>query len=236
MIDSGAAGSNPFSTMSKLGTPSIPLGKRTGGSEETDANWQPAYLQPFPVNYLNLAELPAATREILSETYFVAINSPSVKTFGQLYKNNRLENVSSFITADSIVHPLLSFQNTVRLAVIDQSLTPQLKSLLIAMLASGKADYLAADDAEVKEEIKYNLAFLVVAIRILQPDYAMPDYAGIRQLAEDELNNIKRRRPAYSGVFHRQENFALLEPVGWYRSTVIGRRFFLLPVAGKNVP
>jgi len=226
MIDSGTGpNSNPYNTLNQLAAPRLPIGK-AGPAENTDMDWQPAYLQPFPVAYLNIPELRAAVREILSQTYFVAINGPAAKTFAQLYKDNRLENVSSFVTADSIAHPLLSFQNTVRLAVLDKSLTPLLKSLLVSMLESGRQDYLEAEDTEVKEEIKYNLAFLVVAIRLLQPDYAMPDYPGVKQLVESELNSIKQRRSAYSVIFHRPENFAMLEPIGWHRATPAAQRFF----------
>ncbi len=48
-----------------------------------------------------------------------------------------------------------------------------MKSLLASMLESGQADYQAAEDAEVKEEIKHNLAFLAVGLKLfaLIPPY-----------------------------------------------------------------
>jgi len=230
MIDSGPGTTgNPFNALNQLGAPKIPIGKGKPAAQEkeNEDDWQPAYLQPFPIAYLNIPQLAAPTREILSQSYFVAINGPTIKSFSQLYKNNRLENISSFITADSVVHPLLSFQNSIRLTVIEQSVTPLLKSLLIAMAESGRQDYLAAEDAETKEEIKNNLAFLLVAITILQPDYAIPNMPGIKQLVESELNSIKQKRFAYSTIFHRQINFALLEPVGWRKVTPAAEQFFM---------
>jgi len=225
-MDSGSSfNNNPYNALNQLAAPRIPIGKGKA-AEEADADWQPAYLQPFPAPYLNIPQLHAPTREILSQSYFVAVNGLAIKTFAQLYKDNRLEHVSSFITADSIAHPLLAFQNSIRLAVIDQSITPLLKSLLVSMLASCRQDYVEAEDAEAKEEIKHNLAFLVVGIKILQPDYSIPDYPGVKQLAESELNSIKKKHPGYSVIFHRQANFALLEPVGWRKSTPAAQQFF----------
>ena len=156
----------------------------------------------------------------------MAINGPAIKTFAQLYKENRLENVSSFITADSIIHPFLSFQNTIRLAVIEKSIAPMLESLLVSMIESCGQEYMVAEDAETKDEIKFNLVFLLVAVRILQPDYVIPDYPGVKQLVETELSSIKQKRPAYSVIFHHQENFALLDPIGWHKATPEVQRFF----------
>ena len=210
--------------MNNLLRPSFPIGK--GTPEDVEANWQPASFAIFPINYLNIPELNEDEKQILSQYYFVAVNGNAEKSFTQLYRENRLDGVSNFVTADSIIHPLFAFRNAIRLRVIERSIIPSLKSLLSAMLESGQADYLTAEDAEVKEEIKHNLAYIFVGLKLLVPDTPLPQNPGVKQLVVDELTKIKQAGAAKSGIFHRLENYSLYQPIGWYKTTEGSQRFF----------
>ena len=158
---------NPNNSLNNLSRPTFPL----SSDNNENSNWLPATFPAFPLRYLSLPGLTDAEKEILSQNYLVVINDANIKSFAQLYKDNRIDGISSFVTADSIIHPLLVLQNNIKVKVIERSLFPSLESLLISMLHINELDFKDAQDAEFKEEIKYNLAFLTVAIKILLPDF-----------------------------------------------------------------
>ena len=84
----------------------------------------------FPSRYLNLPGLNEVAREIFSQNYFVVINDSKIKSFAQLYEENRTDNVSSFVTADSVAHPLFALQNNIRLKVIEKYLCSSLRVIV----------------------------------------------------------------------------------------------------------
>ncbi len=216
---------NPTNAMNALTRPSFALGSESGPSDPY-ANWQPATFPLFPVRYLNLPNFNQSEKDILSQNYFVVINDSNIKSFAQLYNENRLGNISSFVTADSIMHPFFAFQNNVKLKVIERTLVPLLESLLITMIRNTENDYKVADDAETKEEIKYNWAFLTVALKLLTPDFPLPSNPGVRKLVEDELTNIKLGKSAQSAIFHRMDNFSGYSPTVFYKATDSAKHFY----------
>ncbi len=214
---------NTTGTPNNFARPTIPLGDEPNKEQ---SNWIPATFPAFPTRYLSIPGLDDAEKEILSQNYFVVINDGNIKSFAQLYSENRTDGISSLVTADSIVHPLLTLQNNIRLKVIERSLSPCLESLLISMIRNNEIDYKDTEDAEVKEELKYNLAFLTVAIKLLVPDFPLPSNAGVRQLVTDELNNFKRGKLSRSVIFHRWEDFSFYNPVGFYKTSASIGRFY----------
>ncbi len=220
---SGPNVGNPANAFNNPAKQSFPLSPEPNNAQ---ANWAPATFPSFPTQYLSLPGLNEAEKEILSQNYFVVINDTKIKSFTQLYNENRLDGVSSLVTADSIVHPLFALQNNIRLKVVERSLLPSLESLLISMIGNSEIDYKNTEDAETKEEIKYNLAFLTVALKLLVPDFPLPGNPGVRQLVTDEFNNFKKATLSRSVIFHRLEDFSAFKPVGFYRSTAPAQRFY----------
>lgn len=218
----GLSGLNSGTGLGNLNKGSIPLSE----PDNEEARWIPASFNPFPSHYLSLPGFSDTEKEILSQNYFVVINDNRIKSFSQLYKENRLDNVSSLITADSLAHALLAFQNNIRLKVIEKVLCPALESLLLPMVRNHELDYGATEDADVKEEIKYNLAFLTVAIKLLVPDFPLPGNPGVRKLVTSELENIKKGKLGFSVIFHRVDDFSDYVPSGFYKANAVASRFF----------
>ncbi len=214
---------NPAGTSRNLTTPTFPLGDEPNKEQ---SNWVPASFPSFPTRYLSIPSLDDSEKEILSQNYFVVINESNVKSFAQLYTDNRADGISNFVTADSIVHPLFALQNNIRLKVIERSINPCLESLLISMIRNNEIDYGNTEDAEIKEEIKYNLAFLTVAVKLLTPDFPLPNNVGVRKLVTDELNNFKMAKLSRSVIFNRLEDFSSYNPIGFYRTLEPARRFY----------
>ncbi len=222
ILDSG--NSNPANTINNLTRPNFTLGKESeNAAEET---WQPPSFPLFPIRYLGIPGLNQGEKEILSQIYFVVINDNSIKSFTQLYKENRLGNASNYVTADSVIHPLFAFQNHIRLKVIEHSLLPLLESILISMIRNNEIDYKSTEDAEIKEEIKYNIAFLTVGIKLLVPDFPLPNNVGVRQLVDEELTSIRKAKLTNSAVFHRAIDYSIYNPTGFYQSSPAARHFY----------
>lgn len=214
---------NPASTPNNFARPTFPIGDEPNKEQ---SNWLPATFPPFPTRYLSLPGLDDSEKEILSQNYFIVINDSNIKSFAQLYNENKLDNISSFVTTDSIVHPLFALQNNIRLKVIERTLSPSLESLLISMVHNTEIAYRDSEDAETKEEIKYNLAFLTVAIKLLIPDFPLPSNAGVRQLVSEELSNFKMAKLSRSVIFQRWEDFSFYQPVGFYKTSDAAGRFY----------
>src|SRR5262249_4529898 len=157
---------------------------------------------------------------------FVVVDNTDFTTMSDLYRENRLNGKSNFVTADSIVHPYFAFTNGLLARVIQEHMTPELLTMLSSMLKVSAADYKSADDSGVQDDIKRNNALLLVAMRLLDPTLKLPDLGEASKLADAELNNIKQGRIAMSAISLHEEDFSLYQPIGWYNSNAKLRNFY----------
>ncbi len=186
-----------------------------------EAILKPQELPTAPVTPISLAgiKIPGvtpATLNVLAMNHFVVINNTNFESMGQLYRDNRLKGKPNFVTLDSIVHPYFATTNGLIAAVIEEHATPELKQILSAMLKASVEDYRNSQDAEIKDDIQRNLAFLIVALRLLEPTANLPDMGGASDLADKEMKNIKSGFTTRSEIFDREENFEAIAPLGWF--------------------
>jgi hypothetical protein len=189
--------------------------------QSLEAILKPQELPTTPVTPISLAgvKIPgvtAATTNLLAQNHFVVINNTNFETMGDLYRDNRLKGKPNFVTLDSIVHPYFATTNGLIAAVIEEHAMPELKQVLHAMLKAAVEDYRNAEDAEIKDDIQRNLAFLIVAIRLIDPSTKLPDMGGATDLSDKEMNNIASGFKTRSEIFDREENFEALAPLGWF--------------------
>ena len=189
--------------------------------QSLEAILKPQELPTTPVTPISLAgiKIPGvttATANLLGLNHFVVINNTTFETMGDLYRDNRLKGKPNFVTLDSIVHPYFATTNGLIAAVIEEHVMPELKQVLAAMLKTAIEDYRNADDAEIKDDIQRNLAFLIVAIRLIDPAAKLPDMGGASDLSDKEIRNIESGFKTRSEIFDRDENFEALAPLGWF--------------------
>ncbi len=148
---------------------------------------------PISLAGVKIPGVTAATTNLLALNHFVVINNTNFETMGELYRNNRLNGKPNFVTLDSIVHPYFATTNGLIAAVIEEHATPELKQILSAMLKASVEDYRNCEDAEIKDDIQRNLAFLIVALRLLDPSIKLPDMGGASDLADkgDEKHQLR---------------------------------------------
>jgi hypothetical protein len=173
-----------------------------------------------------LPGLNQAAVDKLNCNYFVVVNDARITDFAAVYKQNRVDGYSNFVTVDAIMHPFLANRNAIKVAVISKSCYAQLKSLLEGMIAASVADYRETEDDEVKDDIQRNLAYLSVAMRLLAPEDKPQDFGGVEELVKQDLENVQKGKVAPSAIFQRSENFAVYRPFGIYESSETLKNFF----------
>ncbi len=176
-------------------------------------------LQPIPLKGVNIQGLAPKTVENLGFQYFVVIDNTKYTKMSDIYKESRLAGKSNFVTTDSIIHPYLAFTNRVLCNTVLTQIVPDLLLLLEALQQVSIADYKISEDAEVREDIKRNIAYIGVAIKLLNPKYEYPKVADVPRIAEADLTNILVGQHAQSLVFDRPEDFSQFKPTGFYTSS-----------------
>jgi len=185
-----------------------------------------AYLPPISLDGLKLTSINDQAMNRLGQNYFVAINDPRRKTFGQIYRENRTLGRSNFVTLDSLVHPALAHHNRIVASVTENRLEPQLLALLKAIFNASVNDFQTADDVSMQEDIERNLAFLAVAIKLLSPEMKLSESDRVANLVQSDFDQILKERVAYSAVFKRQENFAVYRPIGFYTTSIALQNYY----------
>src|SRR5579883_776053 len=141
------------------------------------------YMQPIPLKGVVISGLLPKSVEALGNNYFIVVDNTKYMRMADIYREARLSGKSIFVTADSIIHPYLAFTNRLLAEVVLSRMIPDLQALLQAMEKVAEADYRQADDAEVRNDAKCNLAFLSVALRLLDAHYQIPRVGNVPELA-----------------------------------------------------
>lgn len=184
------------------------------------------FIQPVSLEGIKIPGLNAKALRVLGFNHFVVVNNTPFKSMSELYRDNRMKGKGNMVTADSLVHPYFSTTNGLLSAVIEEHLYPDLRALLNAMLQSSIADYRASEDGEVRDDIQRNLAFLSVAMQLLEPSLKLPDMGGATDLAATDLAAVKSGKSTRSAIFDRIEDFSYYTPQGWYNTSPRLQNFF----------
>lgn len=171
---------------------------------------------PIDMTGLTVNGLQQAFVPKLGQDLFQVVDNAPFTTMSEIYKDNRLKGKSNFVTVDSVVHPYFAISNSIMASVVKSRLCPGLILMLTAMLKASAEDYKATEDAEVKEDIQKNNAFICVALKLLDPTLPVPDLGDASKLVDAELKNINSGRNVKSAIFEVKEDFAFYRPVGWY--------------------
>lgn len=184
--------------------------------------------QPISLEGIKIPGLNAKSVETLATNQFIVVhgNSFNFPSMVDLYRDNRLNGKSNFISSDVITHIYFVIMNTIYVKVVDGCLYAELESLLKDLIDSCIHDYRACDIAEVKDDIQRNLAFAIVGLQLLDPKIKFPDLGGATDLAKTELAVIATGGKGHSVIFNRDQDFANFRPIGFYATTSKCASFF----------
>jgi hypothetical protein len=178
-----------------------------------------AFLQPLSLAGVKIPGLNKKSVQMLGQNFFVVVDNTKFSTMSEIYKENRQRGKSNFVTADCIVHPYFAFTNRVIADVITEHIAPDLEAMLKAMLVRALADYKLAEDAEVRNDIEHNIAFLSVAVKLIDPKFFPSIPLRAVPMVRDDLDSIYSGHGARSAIFDRVVDFSAYQPLGWYNST-----------------
>ncbi|MGA2488600.1 MAG: DUF3160 domain-containing protein [Anaerolineales bacterium] len=172
----------PFATYSEV---SVSLPKTFSGGGYT----LPVDLSQ--VKDLDLVDLTSSQRTLLAQNGFV-VTTPvpgQYREFYQIYESGRYNDMSMFITTDSVYHVYhLIFDKMLRDLETGTFIT-DLKSLTTAMLASTTAQYQSLKGTSLEDAALRNTAFFAVADKLLGLSDAFPAEANNMVNAELTLIN-----------------------------------------------
>jgi hypothetical protein len=184
------------------------------------------FLQPVPLAGIRIAGLTAKSIAQLGQNYFVVIANSKFKSMYEVYRDNRLNNKPNYVTTDSIIHSYLAFTNRVYANFISKQLVKDLNELLAAMLKVAIADYQQAEDADVREDIERNIAFLSLASTLINPSFVPPRIGQVPELVSVDLKAIERGSKSESAIFSKEVDFSHFTPVGWYKTSNELKHFY----------
>ncbi|MCA9802651.1 MAG: DUF3160 domain-containing protein [Cyanobacteria bacterium HKST-UBA02] len=182
-------------------------------------------LQPMALGKTKIPGLDAELTTLLGNSYFVVVSDGSYDTFSGLYENNRVSGKSSFVSADSLLHPYFGFRNALMAALIESTLSEDMKKMLVAAFQATIHDYRQCEDEEVKDDLQRNLAYLGVALKILDPAYEIQDIGGAAELMKQDLELFKKGAVGRSAIFNQVTDFSVMKPWGFLDTSDRLRRF-----------
>ena len=173
----------------------------------------------IPLQGITIAGLGQKAIMSLGENYFVVRSNTNATMMSELYKQNKQAGKANFVTVDCILHPYMAFCNRISAETIKRHLLPLMKQLLLAMLKVAMADYKQADDADVRTDIECNIAFLSLALKLIDSSFSIPLLGRVPQLVQADYDNVAFAKAGKSLIFDRNEDFSAYRPTGWYRSS-----------------
>ena len=186
------------------------------------------YTPPTPVALqgLRIDTLTDRAKQILGYNQFVVYQGSDYLNAAAMYRNLKSENRPNLVTADALTHSYFSQINLITVKVIEGYLFERLEAFLSALIQAQVKDYRQTEFAEVKDDIQRNLAYAIVALRLLKPDVKLPDLGGASDLALAEGKLIEQGKVARSVIFNRLEDYGFYVPIGFYARTERAARFY----------
>ncbi|MBU6450313.1 MAG: DUF3160 domain-containing protein, partial [Cyanobacteria bacterium REEB67] len=184
---------------------------------------QPISLEGVKIPGLTQRSVDALANNQMAVIYGNGFNYPSMS---DLYRENRIMGRSNFVSADVLTHLYYVFTNSIFIKVVENTLYPEMQTLLKDLAESCVHDYRACDIAEVKDDIQRNLAFVIVGLRLLDPKGELPDMGGATDLAKTELAAIVKGGHGRSVIFNRDQDFNSFRPIGFFGDSAKAARFY----------
>ena len=156
-------------------------------------------LKQLPENYQRDIEksfnLNGQQKEILLKNGILIIQGNNFDRFDDAYSSLRDKNIPIFITSDSILHLYhLEFDEILKNLEITQ-LSPMLKSFLKSTIIESIRQYNGLKNPELKELSRRNIAYLSVAMKLLDPDYKVPS------IVKDDVDKEIKMINEHAGIY-----------------------------------
>ncbi|MCK4729804.1 MAG: DUF3160 domain-containing protein [Candidatus Aenigmarchaeota archaeon] len=133
--------------------------------------------------------------QILLDNGAIILQGNEYNRFEHAYSNLNQKDIPVFITSDSILHLFhLEFNEILKNLEI-KKLSPMLKEFLKSLIKESMRQYNGFEDGELKELSKRNIAYLSVAMKLLDPNYVVTYFVS------DDVNKELDRIEKHEGFF-----------------------------------
>ena len=208
--------------LNDLENPSRSLTQQGASDTFPTVNLNLSVPQPLSLAGVKIAGLRSEeSTKLLAYNHMIVIQGAADQgtagdTMYKIYESNRQGARSNFVTADVFVHAYFTYINSLTIKVFDETLYSELTAFLSGLRQACIRDYRACEIAEIKDDIQRNLAFVLVAERILNPSLKQDDYGGASDLSQEEIAAIKKGVPGQSQIFNRELDYATIKPLGYF--------------------
>ncbi len=174
--------------------------------------------------------LTPTQEKYLTRNGFVVIPSAEFEGIAEAYEQLKKSGSPILVTTDALLHTAhLFFDYLLRLVEL-ASLRPQLVRLTETLREASASDFNQANDPQVKEAARRNLAFFSVGTSLLEPTHQPP--AIVADLVQAELKLIEEHPtgvpPPQSPVLGIREDYTQYIPRGHYTRNDAFRTYFLV--------
>lgn len=155
--------------------------------------------------------------EKLVKNAFVVIPSNYSQIY-EVYKQNTEYGVPNFITSDVILHVYHVVYDNILRSIEGDKFETMLLNLTKLMVNASRTQYEQITSESVKEAARRNLAYFLVANRLLEPDVLID--SSVKELVEAELQLIDEHdKITVSPIFEYEEDYSQYTPRGHYTRT-----------------
>ncbi|MCD6562901.1 MAG: DUF3160 domain-containing protein [Thermoproteales archaeon] len=165
-------------------------------------------------------------KDMLSKNGFVVVNS-KVKDIAEFYKDAKDEGIPLFVTSDTLLFVYHTFFDAILIELETNYFYSMLEKLLINLLSKAEETYnILPENTLAKEATKLDLAYIAVALKLLDSETSIPSH--VNKLVTKELNLIlKASNPmALSPIFKYKEDYTQYKPRGHYTLNEKLKKYF----------
>jgi len=134
-------------------------------------------------------------KQLLLNNGVLIIPGDGYDRFELAYSSLSEKDVPVFITSDSILHLFHIEFNEILKNLEIKKLSPMLKEFLKSLIKESVRQYDGFEDDELKELSRRNVAYLSVAMRLLDPEYDIPSFVS------SDMNKEIERIEKHEGFF-----------------------------------
>jgi len=164
-------------------------------------------------------------KNAVAEHYFAANPSTSYQQFSEVYGENYLYDLPSFVTVDSMLHSYHVIFDAVLRRIEENNFTAMIQRLSLHELESSLSQYAALAGGRWKDAALKNAAYFSVALKLLDPSWTAP--SEVSQIVNETLELIGAAAGFnYDWFMGQKEDFSQYIPRGHYTRTEALQRYF----------
>ncbi|MCK4428932.1 MAG: DUF3160 domain-containing protein, partial [Candidatus Aenigmarchaeota archaeon] len=140
-------------------------------------------------------DLSMQQKQILKDNGVVILSGGEYEKFEPAFSILSYKDIPVFITTDSVLHLFHIEFNEILKNLEIKKLSPMLKVFLNSLTEESIKQYNGFEDAGLKELARRNVAYLSVAMKLLDPDY------DVKTFVEEDVNTEIARIEKHEGFF-----------------------------------